>query len=382
MLNFHANFIVFQKVLSPKLNEIRGKAFPRQREISKSPRNLPDMLQTLTALQTKVLEKLPSISTESELIDYRNAIAGKNGELTEILKGIKDLSMEEKQTIGKASNEVKNAISNAFEIRFREISEAAIAAKLESEYVDVTWPNPEPARGHSHPITKTLRQIEDSFKRMGFEIAESYEVTTDYKNFDAVNVPKHHPARDMQDTFWLEGEGNVLATQTSSMQNEILKSHSLPIRTIIPGRVFRNEDIDATHENTFYQVEGIVVDRDISIANMKYTIRTMLSDIFRREVSVRMRPGYFPFVEPGVEVDFSCTFCDGKGCRICKHTGWIEFMGAGMIHPNVLRQGGVDPNEYSGFAFGFGLNRLVMIQYGIPDMRHFQNPNLSFLNQF
>ncbi len=217
---------------------------------------------------------------------------------------------------------------------------------------------------------------------MGFDIQESNEVTTEYENFDAVNVPKNHPARDMQDTFWIEGEANVLATQTSSMQNHILKSHSLPIRTIIPGRVFRNEDIDATHENTFYQVEGIVVDKQISLAHMKYTIRTMLSDIFDHEVAIRIRPGYFPFVEPGVEVDFSCTFCEGKGCKICKHTGWIEFMGAGLIHPNVIREGGLDPNEYTGFAFGFGLNRLVMIRYGITDMRYFQNPNLAFLSQF
>jgi phenylalanyl-tRNA synthetase alpha chain len=224
--------------------------------------------------------------------------------------------------------------------------------------------------------------VEDAFKRMGFEICESKEVTTEYCNFDAVNVPASHPARDMQDTFWLEGKGNVLSTQTSSMQNAILRSKTPPVRVIIPGRVFRNEDIDATHENTFYQVEGIVVDRDISMANLKYAIRTMLSDIFGREVSIRLRPGYFPFVEPGVEIDFSCPFCSGEGCRICKKSGWIEFMGAGLIHPNVLREAGIDPEEYTGFAFGFGLNRLVMIKYGITDMRYFQNPDVRFLSQF
>ncbi|MFZ3233630.1 MAG: phenylalanine--tRNA ligase subunit alpha, partial [Patescibacteria group bacterium] len=216
----------------------------------------------------------------------------------------------------------------------------------------------------------------------GFEVLESKEVTTEYLNFDAVNVPASHPARDMQDTFWLEGKGNVLATQTSSMQNVILKSKNPPIRVIIPGRVFRNEDIDATHENTFYQVEGIVVDKGVSMANLKYAIRTMLSDLFGREVSIRLRPGYFPFVEPGVEVDFSCPFCSGEGCKICKKSGWIEFMGAGLIHPNVLREGGLDPEVYSGFAFGFGLNRLVMIKYGITDMRHFQNADVRFLSQF
>lgn len=340
------------------------------------------MLATLTSLKEKVIAHLPSIMDDETLVVYRNSIVGKNGELTEVLKGIKDLSIEEKQTIGKSSNEIKEAILSAFEVRSKELSEALIAAALEKEYVDVTFPNPEPSVGHLHPISLVLREVEDSFKRMGFDIQESNEVTTEYENFDAVNVPKNHPARDMQDTFWIEGEANVLATQTSSMQNHILKTHSLPIRTIIPGRVFRNEDIDATHENTFYQVEGIVVDKNISLAHMKYTIRTMLSDIFGREVAIRMRPGYFPFVEPGVEVDFSCTFCEGKGCKICKHTGWIEFMGAGLIHPNVIKQGGLDPNEYTGFAFGFGLNRLVMIRYGITDMRYFQNPNLAFLKQF
>ncbi|MFZ4461735.1 MAG: phenylalanine--tRNA ligase subunit alpha [Patescibacteria group bacterium] len=340
------------------------------------------MLATLTSLKEKVIAHLPSIMDDETLVVYRNSIVGKNGELTEVLKGIKDLSIEEKQTIGKSSNEIKETILSAFEVRSKELSEALIAAALEKEYVDVTFPNPEPSVGHLHPISLVLREVEDSFKRMGFDIQESNEVTTEYENFDAVNVPKNHPARDMQDTFWIEGEANVLATQTSSMQNHILKTHSLPIRTIIPGRVFRNEDIDATHENTFYQVEGIVVDKNISLAHMKYTIRTMLSDIFGREVAIRMRPGYFPFVEPGVEVDFSCTFCEGKGCKICKHTGWIEFMGAGLIHPNVIKQGGLDPNEYTGFAFGFGLNRLVMIRYGITDMRYFQNPNLAFLKQF
>lgn len=237
-------------------------------------------------------------------------------------------------------------------------------------------------KGSLHPITIVRREVEDTFTRMGFDIYESMEVTTEYLNFDAVNVPKTHPARDMQDTFWLEGEGNVLATQTSCMQNLIMRNNTPPIRAIIPGRVFRNEDVDATHENTFYQVEGIVVDKGIGMGHLKFTITTMLSDLFGKEVKIRMRPGYFPFVEPGVEVDFSCPFCDGDGCRICKKSGWIEFMGAGLIHPNVIREGGLDPEVYTGFAFGFGLNRLVMIKYGIPDMRYFQNPDVRFLKQF
>lgn len=271
----------------------------------------------------------------------------------------------------------------AFEEQLAIIKKTLVAERLANEFEDVTAPVSADTGDHLHPITRTLMKVEDSFRRMGFDIYESNEVTTEYWNFDAVNVPATHPARDMQDTFWLEGKGNVLSTQTSSMQNIIMKSKGAPLKALIPGRVFRNEDIDATHDNTFYQVEGIVIDKDISLANLKYTLRTMLSDLFGREVSIRMRPGYFPFVEPGVEVDFSCPFCGGtEGCRICKKTGWIEFMGAGLIHPNVLREGGIDPEEYTGFAFGFGLNRLVMINYSIPDLRYFQNPNIAFLKQF
>jgi phenylalanyl-tRNA synthetase alpha chain len=340
------------------------------------------LISQLQSLETDVTAKIPTLATEQEVYDFRNAVTGKNGSLTAILKGIKDLSSEDKQTVGKLSNELRDRLTTAFDRRLREISDERVEARLKTEFEDVTAPTPPPSAGKLHPITRALREVEDAFKRMGFEICESKEVTTEYCNFDAVNVPASHPARDMQDTFWLEGKGNVLSTQTSSMQNAILRSKTPPVRVIIPGRVFRNEDIDATHENTFYQVEGIVVDRDISMANLKYAIRTMLSDIFGREVSIRLRPGYFPFVEPGVEIDFSCPFCSGEGCRICKKSGWIEFMGAGLIHPNVLREAGIDPEEYTGFAFGFGLNRLVMIKYGITDMRYFQNPDVRFLSQF
>ncbi len=340
------------------------------------------MLDTLKSLEAEALAQIPGLKSEQEVYDFRNSVLGKNGSLTGVLKGIKDLSVEDKQTVGKVSNELRDRLTAAFEARLAGIAEERVEERLKNEFEDVTVPLPEKDSGHLHPITRALLEVEDAFKRMGFEVLESKEVTTEYLNFDAVNVPASHPARDMQDTFWLEGKGNVLATQTSSMQNVILKSQNPPIRVIIPGRVFRNEDIDATHENTFYQVEGIVVDKGVSMANLKYAIRTMLSDLFGREVSIRLRPGYFPFVEPGVEVDFSCPFCSGEGCKICKKSGWIEFMGAGLIHPNVLREGGLDPEVYSGFAFGFGLNRLVMIKYGITDMRHFQNADVRFLSQF
>ena len=339
------------------------------------------MLQKLTQLQSTTLEHLPTLQTEDALIEYKNSILGKSWELTLILKWLKDLTPEERGSVGKAANEVRDILTEAFDAEKNRIKKDIIQAQLSNEWEDMTVPLSS-STGSLHPMTRVRQDVEDTFTRMGFDIYESMEVTTEYLNFDAVNVPKTHPARDMQDTFWLEGDGNVLATQTSCMQNLIMKAKSTPIRAIIPGRVFRNEDVDATHDNTFYQVEGIVVDKWIGISHLKFTIATMLSDIFGKEVTIRMRPGYFPFVEPGVEVDFSCPFCDGTGCKICKWSGWIEFMGAGLIHPNVIREWGLDPDVYSGFAFWFGLNRLVMIRYGIPDMRYFMSPDVRFLKQF
>ena len=339
------------------------------------------MLQQLQQLQSTVLEKLSSLQTEESLIEYKNSILWKTGELTMILKWLKDLTPEERGTVGKAANDIRDILTEAFDAEKNRIKSELIKARLANEWEDITAPLATHS-GSLHPMTRVRQDVEDTFTRMGFDIYESMEVTTEYLNFDAVNVPKTHPARDMQDTFWLEGDGNVLATQTSCMQNLIMRAKDIPIRAIIPGRVFRNEDVDATHDNTFYQVEGIVVDKWIGMSHLKFTITTMLSDLFGKEVTIRMRPGYFPFVEPGVEVDFSCPFCDGDGCRICKGSGWIEFMGAGLIHPHVIREGGLDPEIYSGFAFGFGLNRLVMIRYGIPDMRHFMSPDVRFLKQF
>ncbi|MBP6981154.1 phenylalanine--tRNA ligase subunit alpha [Candidatus Gracilibacteria bacterium] len=339
------------------------------------------MINQLNTLEIRAISSISILHTEESLIEYKNTLLGKSGELTIILKGLKDLSPEDRGTVGKRANEIRDNLNTAFECQKEIIKRAFIESLLSKEKEDVTIPFPK-NHGSLHPITKVQMDVEDTFRRMGFDIFESMQMTTEYLNFDAVNIPKTHPARDMQDTFWLEGNGNVLATQTSCMQNLIMKNEKLPIRAIIPGRVFRNEDVDATHDNTFYQIEGIVIDRNIGMGHLKFTIKTMLSDVFGKEVSIRMRPGYFPFVEPGVEIDFSCPFCNGDGCKICKGSGWIEFMGAGLIHPNVLKEGGLDPSIYSGFAFGFGLNRLVMIKYGIPDLRYFMNPDIRFLKQF
>ncbi|MBP8016987.1 phenylalanine--tRNA ligase subunit alpha [Candidatus Gracilibacteria bacterium] len=342
------------------------------------------MQQKLNELKNETLDKINILQNEQEIISYRNSILGKNGFLTEILKGIKDLSAEEKQTIGKYSNELKNELLEIFDKKIIEIKNIEIQKKLQEDFFDVTIPVNFDSTTHIHPITRVLKEVEDTFKRMGFDIYESNEVTNEYYNFNSLNIPSSHPARDMQDTFWLEGKGNVLATQTSSMQNIIMRKKGAPLKAIVSGRVFRNEDVDARHENTFYQVEGMVIDKGISLAHLKYTLKTMLSDIFEKEVNIRIRPGFFPFVEPGIEVDCSCIFCtrDGSNCKLCHGSGWIEVVPAGLIHPNVLREGGIDPEEYTGFAFGLGLNRLAMIKYGINDIRYFQNPNLEFLKQF
>lgn len=339
------------------------------------------MLENILTLESEILTNISTLENEESCIEYKNTILWRNGSLNMLLKGIKDLSEDEKVTFGRKLNEIRDNIEKSFEKRKSAIKRQAVITSLESTWHDVTIPL-EHTWVHLHPITQVRLEVEDTFRRMGFDVYESPEITTEYANFDAVNVPKNHPARDMQDTFWLEGEGNVLATQTSCMQNMLLRNSEPPIRAIVPWRVFRNEDIDATHENTFYQVEGLVVDKEIGMAELKYTTRTMLQDIFWKEVSVRFRPWYFPFVEPWIEVDFSCTFCGWTGCKICKNTGWIEFMGAGLVHPNVLREGGVDPEIFWGFAFGFGLNRLVMMKYGIPDGRYFMNPDIRFIEQF
>lgn len=341
------------------------------------------MKNQLSQLKEKILSELPNITEESDLLDYKNSILGKKWELTNILKWLKNLDPEERSEIGTLANSLRDTLNTLFEEKKEAIKAEIIQKRIQNEYEDVTTPiNLE--KGSIHPITHVRQEVENSFMRMGFDVYDSMELTTEYLNFDAVNIPKTHPARDMQDTFWIEGEHQVLATQTSCMQNLILRNKKAPIRAIIPGRVFRNEDVDATHDNTFYQIEGIVVDKNINIWNLKYTITTMLSDIFWKEVKIRMRPGYFPFVEPGVEVDFSCPFCNGweKSCRVCKGSWWIEFMGAGLIHPNVIANAGLSPKEYSWFAFGFGLNRLVMIKYGIPDMRYFMNADVRFMKQF
>lgn len=334
------------------------------------------MENLITPLKEAAIKALQQVKTIEELEALRIRFVGKNGEITNVLKSVRELSLEERKVIGAEGNKLKVYVTE-------KISELRI--QLENNNTknkfDITLPGNEFEEGTYHPITIVQRDIEEIFKGMGFMIADTNEVETDYYNFEALNVPKYHPARDMQDTYWLEN-GMVLRTQTSAGQQHIMEQYSPPIKAIIPGRCFRNEDMDASHENTFYQLEGIVIDEDISVANLIYTMETMLSKIFERHITVRLRPGYFPFVEPGFELDIRCEICGGEGCPTCKNSGWVELLPCGMVHPNVLKYGGIDSEKYTGFAFGLGLTRLAMMKYGIPDIRVFNSGNLKIMKQF
>lgn len=295
------------------------------------------------------------------------------------LRDLKNVDASKRAEVGaKLNARMKEAEAEFFALD-RQIKTEEVNKRLDSDaLVDITVPDLNARRGHLHPITKVQREVEEVFASMGFIIEEGPEIATEFENFDSVNIPMNHPARDMQDTFWLEN-GQVLKTHTSALQNTLLKKHGPVFKAIFPGRCFRNESVDATHENTFFQVEGIMVGEDISIANLIFFLKNALTEVFKKDINVRLRPGFFAFVEPGFEFDISCVFCDGTGCGTCKGSGWIEFCGCGMIHPKVLEMGGVDPKKYQGFAFGFGLTRLAMMKYGISEIRHFNSGNLEFL---
>ncbi|MFA6024049.1 MAG: phenylalanine--tRNA ligase subunit alpha [Candidatus Gracilibacteria bacterium] len=346
------------------------------------------MQEKLKSLRTEALKDLQSAETLEQLKEVERKVLGKNGELTELLKGVKDLSIEEKQKTGKAINELKVVLEAEFKQAARVLERKQIDKALESDWIDLSLPGEKFAMGSVHPVPQTQEEVERIFQQMGFTVVDGPEIESEFYNFEGLNVPAHHPARDMQDTFFLDKDTDheegklVLRTQTSPNQIRAMRKYGAPLRIIVPGRVFRNEATDASHEHTFDQVEGLLIDTDVSIASLKAVMRDFLSRLFKKDMKVRFRPGYFPFVEPGIELDMSCVFCDGKGCRVCKRTGWIEFMGCGMVHPNVLKAGGVDSKKYQGWAFGFGLTRLVMMRYGIDDIRHLQSGDLRFNKQF
>jgi phenylalanyl-tRNA synthetase alpha chain len=332
-------------------------------------------------LVDSALARIQSAATAEELEAVRVDVLGRKGLLTQLSKDMGKLPPEERASRGKFINAAKQALEEAWEHRRSEFDRAAMAKRLDAEWLDLTVPATGVKPGSLHPITQIQWEIEDLFRSLGFTVLDGPEVETEYHNFDALNIPPDHPARDMQDTFWLT-DGNLLRTHTSPVQVRGMERLGPPLRMIAPGRVFRNEEVDASHEHTFYQVEGMMVDRNVSVANMIYFMKTLLSAIFHREVTVRLRPGYFPFVEPGFELDIQCLICGGPGCPVCKQSGWVELMPCGLVHPNVLRMSGIDPDQWGGFAFGLGLTRLAMMRYGIDDIRLFESGDLRFLRQF
>ncbi|MBR5507717.1 MAG: phenylalanine--tRNA ligase subunit alpha [Clostridia bacterium] len=334
------------------------------------------------------LDALSKIEKMEDLEKIRVEYTGKKGYVTELLKEMKSLSNEEKKTFGQEVNILKNEVNDAISAKREELERKQI--ELENSLMpefDISMPA-DLKRGSYHPITLVQRQCEEIFKSMGFAVEDYSEIVTDYECFEALNIPKNHPARDMQDTYYLEN-GQLLKSHTSAAQNAIYKKYKdalvndgKAIKAIFPGRCFRNEATDACHENTFFQMEGVMVDKDISISNLIFFMKTMLSEVFQKDIKVRLRPGFFPFVEPGFELDISCLICGGEGCPSCKHSGWLELCPCGMIHPRVLEEGGIDPEEYTGFAFGLGLTRLAMMKYGVKDIRDLNSGSLKTLSQF
>ncbi|MGH9674098.1 MAG: phenylalanine--tRNA ligase subunit alpha [Bryobacteraceae bacterium] len=339
------------------------------------------MAEPLERLASTALERIREAPSAEHLESVRVEVLGRKGALAQVSKDMGKLAAEERVRVGRLLNEAKRAVEEAIEARRGDFERAALQSRLEAEWIDLTLPAPGPRPGSLHPITQITREIEELFTSLGFAVLSGPEVETEHNNFDALNIPGDHPARDTMDTFFVEG-GHLLRTHTSPVQVRGMLRLGPPLRMIAPGRVFRNEEVDASHEHTFHQVEGMMVDRDVSVAHLIYFMKTMLSAIFRREIAVRLRPGYFPFVEPGFELDIQCLLCGGAGCAVCKQSGWVEQMGCGMVHPNVLRSSGIDPDVWSGFAFGLGLTRLAMMRYGIDDIRLLLGGDLRFLRQF
>ena len=320
------------------------------------------------------LEELKDLNKEADVLNCKAKYLGKKSELNELLSSLKDLSVEEKKVMGPLLNQTKRELEEAFSKKIEEIN----------NHIDYDFDETLPVyakTGSLHPVTLVIKDMTDILKRMGFTVVSGPEMEKEYYNFEALNIPKDHPARDMQDTYYLSN-GDLLRTHTSPNQVRAMQKYGAPLKVCAPGRVFRNEDMDANHETTFFQLEGMVIDKGVSISNLIYVMRSLLSETFKKDVRVRLRPGFFPFTEPSFELDCSCLMCDGKGCPTCKGAGWIEFCGCGMIHPNVLRESGIDPEEYPGFAFGFGVTRLAMMKYKIGDIRVLNSGDVRALNEF
>lgn len=339
------------------------------------------MKEQLNQIRKTAEEMLANAADLSALEELRIRYLGKKGELTAVLKGMGGLTPEERPIVGQLANEVRSFIENALETKKAEFEAALEAEKLAGETIDVTMPGKAAKLGKKHPLTAVLDDLKDIFIGMGFSIADGPEVELDYYNFEALNIPKDHPARDTQDTFYID-DNVVLRTQTSPVQIRTMEKQKPPIRIISPGRVYRSDAVDATHSPVFHQIEGLVIDKNVTMADLKGTLEIFVKKLYGEDTRLRFRPHHFPFTEPSAEVDISCFNCGGEGCRICKGEGWIEILGCGMVHPKVLTTCGIDPEEYSGFAFGIGLERVAMFRYDIDDMRLLYENDMRFLKQF
>lgn len=332
------------------------------------------MEELLSKLKKDLEMKLESAKKEADILNIKSEYVGKKSEISSILASLKDMSIEDKKKYGSLINNTKKEMENMINEKIENIGNDVEITFDDTLDYDIET-------GSLHPVTIIAHEITDILKRMGFTVVSGPEMESEYYNFEALNVPKDHPARDMQDTYFLDN-GMLLRTQTSDNQIHAMENFGAPLRICAPGRVFRNEDLDANHENTFYQIEGMVIDEGITIENLLYVMQNLLKEVFKKEVKVRLRPGFFPFTEPSYEMDMSCLICGGKGCPTCKNSGWIEMVGSGMVHPNVLKAGGIDPEKYTGFAFGFGLTRLAMMRYKINDIRVLNSGDIRYLKEF
>jgi len=341
------------------------------------------MKERLEALRADALQELGGVTDPNALNELRVKYLGKKGLLTEILRGMGALSAEERPVIGQVANDVRAAIEAVIDEKSAAFARAETERRLATETIDVTLPGRPAPNGALHPLTQIVQEIEDIFIGLGFTVAEGPEVEADYYNFEAMNLPKDHPARDMQDSFYIS-EDILLRTHTSPVQARTMeaKGGALPVKVICPGKVYRRDDDDPTHSHQFMQIEGLVIDKNIRMSDLKGTLLQFAREMFGPNVNIRMRPSFFPFTEPSAEVDVSCAVCGGSGCRVCKYSGWLEILGSGIVHPRVLEMGGYDPNEVTGFAFGMGVERIAMLRYGIEDIRHFYTNDVRFLRQF
>lgn len=339
------------------------------------------MKEKLNQIREKAIEQIQAAGELDKLNDVRIRFLGKKGELTAVLKGLKDVSQEERPKVGQLVNETRSMIEEALENSKGKLLDILREEKLKAEIIDVTLPSKKNIVGHRHPNMIVLEEVENIFLGMGYEVVEGPEVEYDLYNFEKLNIPEDHPAKDEQDTFYINKD-MVLRTQTSPVQARVMEQGKLPIRMLAPGRVFRSDEVDATHSPSFHQIEGLVIDKNISFSDLKGTLEVFARELFGADTKTKFRPHHFPFTEPSAEVDVSCFKCGGKGCRFCKGSGWIEILGCGMVHPNVLEACGIDSEEYSGFAFGVGLERIVLLKYEIDDMRLLYENDIRFLKQF